>query len=220
MIDTILRPLKEDDQRDWIVTINGKRILVNILEIYNPNFGKITYGKHPRGYDGWFFAENQGGGAIIVIYFFHNGKLFVSMLLENRANMSGEVFCGIGGYLEENSDHPKIDMGKIVLKKTDVSELDIKKFSGKPINTNRSVFMSSENEALDCYYSEISSKQVMLDPNNENFFMLKNSSCEKLKFVEWSKAMDYSQDAFICILGYQLLSKLYMENKISFHINP
>lgn len=207
---SLLEPINPDQKRDWAVKINGE-IVTNVqsLEIQNPNFGTLYYGKHPNGHDRILFEESKGCGAIITLYTFFKKKLYLSMLMENRLNMGGDAYCAIGGYL--NNSNP--DIARIMCKKLNFIP-QIEQLPGYNVNPNRSLYITSENTGLKCYCGEISSSMLKFDPHNHDLLVFKISIYEKLKFYEFSKLGDYSQDGFLSILEEKLLAKLLQEKRI------
>lgn len=212
---TPLGIINDPSKNQWTLKINGEIIEgVKFLELYNPNFGEITYGKHPRGYDCWFFHENGGGGEITILYFKDSdGLLYISLLKENRVNMGGENYCAIGGFFDPTDANKHSAVHRETEEETGLT-FQLEELPGLLVNTNRAVFITNakENDGLICYCAEISTQEVEKDPLDNNLYKFKshleNPKSANIKFVPWNLLQEYTSDGFMYILGYKLLVKL------------
>lgn len=212
---TPLSIIDNPDQNQWTLKINGETIGgVKFLKLYNPNFGEITYGKHPRGYDCWFFHENGGGGEITILYFKDNdGLLHISLLKENRVNMGGENYCAIGGFFDPTDVNKHSAVCRETEEETGLT-VRLEELPGLVVNTNRAVFITNakENKGLSCYCASIPIEDVEKDPLDNNLYKFKshleNPKSANIRFVPWNLLQEYTSDGFMYILGYKLLVKL------------
>lgn len=214
-IESLLDIIKDPSHNQWTLKINGKTIRdVKFLELYNPNFGKIIYGKHPKGYDCWFFHENGGGGEISILYFKDSdGLLYISLLKENRVNMGGENYCAIGGFFDSADTNKNSAVHRETKEETGLT-ITLEELPGLLVNTNRAVFIinAKENKGLSCYCAQIPIEDVEKDPLNNNLYKFKshleNDKSANIRFVAWNLLQEYTSDGFMYILGYKLLIKL------------
>ena len=110
---SFLIPLKAGERRGWNVTIDGSPLTPGFVEIHHPSFGTLAYGKHPLdptqpdgpGYDSWAFAENGGGGSVIVPFAIAREILYVGLLDQQRNLQGGRVLNVPRGFLEPGKTH-------------------------------------------------------------------------------------------------------------------
>lgn len=101
MFNFEISTIPEDRECGWTVLIDGEPTRVGKLEIVHEQYGTLSYGMRPEGYDGWAFAENGGGGSISIPFARSpEGELLVGFILEPRLNMGGKRWCAIGGFKE------------------------------------------------------------------------------------------------------------------------
>ncbi len=211
----ILKKISNSLHRDWILKINNEEIKnVVFMELSNPNFGKVIYGEHPKGYDCLFFHENGGGGEISILYFKDSDELlYISLLKENRVNMSGENYCAIGGFFDPTDKNKHSAVQRETEEETGLT-VQLEELPGLVVNTNRAVFITNakKNEGLSCYSAEIPIEDVEKDPLDKNLYKFKphleNSKSTNIRFVPWNLLQEYTSDGFMYILGYKLLVKL------------
>ena len=196
------------DNNKWQVIIDSKPSDVKSVEISHPNFGTLSFGEDNTPYPSWNFKENGGGGVIIILYFIKDNKIYVSTILEKRYTMGeGEHFCGIGGYVYagENKDFA---IERVLLQKTGIDNVEIKKFQNLPVNCNRSYIMADykKDEGLWCYYAEMFADDF--EKNGEFFTSKDRTVKDNLLFIPLKEILKYSADSFNHILVAQLLVEL------------
>lgn len=89
--DTPIKPIPTDRQahRSWRVEIDGKTVSpVSHLRLTSPQFGTVSYGQTPGGYDSWSYAEPLGGVVIVPFIATPDGPL-IGLLDEYRPNLGG-----------------------------------------------------------------------------------------------------------------------------------
>ena len=219
---SLTRPLKEEDQakRGWSVSLDGQPVeRVASIEITNKNFGVLTYGKTPAGYDGWSFRENGGGGSVIVPHFRRSsdGMIMIGLIEENRHNLGGKAWNCPGGFLDPGETHIEAasreagqEMGAIF------SKISIKPIDGEPVNPNRAFFETPEpDEGVKFYAMELVEEMFEVRSETESVFRLglfspKSKLIERIlaaKFVPWKQALKV-KDSFTCVGVGRLIAML------------
>lgn len=139
----VMNPIPADKKPGWTVTIDGKDVPAGLVTIANPKFGTVTYGWKPEGYGGWVFEEIGRGGAITLPYArSHSGDLLVGLVLEDRKNMGGKVWCGIGGFLDPGETHAAAQAREA----SEEAGLDASRafrLPGMGVNSNRGFFVAN-----------------------------------------------------------------------------
>ncbi len=84
-------------EADWQLWVDGTPVPCGSLQLTS-EVGYVTYGRHPRGYDTWWFRERNGGsGALLPVSRAPSGWL-VGLVEEERPNMGGSRLCVLGGF--------------------------------------------------------------------------------------------------------------------------
>ncbi len=93
--------------RGWKLFVNDKEIPeVESVEL-SSKFGVVRYGLTPQGYDAWCFAENGGGGTVLVPYFIdRTGFLYVGVVEQPRPLQADKPVLNLPrGFLDPGVNH-------------------------------------------------------------------------------------------------------------------
>lgn len=148
----------------WAVKVNGEdRGDIELIELSHPNFGALTYGLHPDGYDTWAFRENGGGGAVTLpfVRVGHMGHL-IGVIREIRKNMGpNPVLTAIGGFLNPFETHKDGQKRKTAEEAAINSERAFE-LRGIPLCSNRAFFVAdaSAHEGIHVFGLEVPSHVV------------------------------------------------------------
>ncbi len=136
-----LVPLPPDAKRGWDVRIDGELVRPGIIVVESV-YGVLTVGQHPRGFMTFAFAEEGGGGAVTLPFAWSpQGELLVGLLLEDRPNMGGEVWCIAGGFVAPGESHADAQVRRV----GDETGLDTARafrLEGLGTNANRAFFVA------------------------------------------------------------------------------
>jgi 8-oxo-dGTP pyrophosphatase MutT (NUDIX family) len=156
-------PSDKQEKRGWTVKLDGETIRnVGSLQISNPNFGVVTYGLTPPGYDGWSFKEIGGGGSVIVPYAQIDKQLYIGVVEQARHNQGGKVLNVPRGFLDPGESHFQA-ANREVVEETGYDPGDKKtvELVGDPMNPNSAFFETPEkNEGVKCYALQIQSREL------------------------------------------------------------
>lgn len=200
-------------RRGWTVIINGKeRKGVSKIEIKS-NFGTLTYGLQPEGFDGWCFQEQGGGGAVTIPYTTTpDGELLVGLLLERRVKMGDRpVWCVIGGFIDPGETYKQAQRREAA-EESGLDTAEAKEFAGPPSNSNRGFFVADADagEGVHAYGSLISFNDLEADGPNwkiKDTALLKGfKKAEEVRFFRWREAVRISPDALARAAIAQLLA--------------
>lgn len=146
---SFLIPLKAGEKRGWTVSIDGSPLTPGFVEIHHPAFGTLAYGKHPLdptqpdgpGYDSWAFAENGGGGSVIVPFARISEHVYIGLLDQQRNLQGGRVLNVPRGFLETGKSHISSAIHELEEEVGgDFSWGSVFELYGKPANPNSAFF--------------------------------------------------------------------------------
>ena len=207
-----LKPIPQDKKHNWKVRINGEEQSVALIEI-SSQYGTLTYGLRPEGYDGWAFREQGGGGSVTVPYTrTPDGMLLVGLLPEKRDNMGADpVLCVMGGFIKPGETHDQAQIREAA----DEGGIDAaasKALPGKPSNSNRAFFVAdaAADEGVHAYGLFIPFSWLAVDGEH---LKLKDAAllpafkkASDLCFFPWKDAIGQSPDALALAAIAQLLA--------------
>jgi ADP-ribose pyrophosphatase YjhB (NUDIX family) len=203
--------LPSGKNRGWKVLIDGVEQKVGLIKLIS-QYGDLTYGLRPEGYDAWVFEET--GGAITIPYCVtDNGEVLVGLLSENRPNMGGNVLCAIGGFTDfgETADQTQ---ARETVEETGL-ELKAKKLDGLFLNPNRAFFVADcwDAKGVACFCAKIPSNLLVRD-QDKNCFVFDNSEnvafkkASKVYFYSWREAIRITPDALAVALIGRLVATI------------
>lgn len=203
-----MQPIPDGAKRGWTVKIDGKEQKVSTIELES-NFGTLTHGLRPEGYDGWVFREAGGGGAVTIPYVSYEygdfDKFFVGLVREKRANMGEEpVWCAIGGFLDAGETHAEAQ-AREAAEEAGLDATKARELPGPGVNANRAFFVAdAATEGVRIYGLKIYSDILELpDPNDNNQgwklkegIMLQGfKKSGDVRFFSWRTAVCLTADA-------------------------
>lgn len=207
-----LGDIPEGKERGWSVFIDGVEYRPKKVQISNPRFGTITYGLWPQGYDGWCFHELGGGGSVTLPYSYTpDGELLVGLLLEKRANMGGDVWCVIGGFIDPGETHDKAQAREAV-EESGLDTVSAVRLPGVPTNPDRGFFITDGvDEGVHAYGLEVPFN--MLETDGGSSFKLKGAApftgykkADGVRFFLWREAINCTPDGLARVAIAQLLA--------------
>ncbi len=90
----------DPDKMTWTVTVDGKEIRPQHLEISSP-YGNFQLGWRPEGYHGWAFKPGMKGAMTLPWTKNTEGEVLIGLVHEHRPNMGpGKVWCPLSGFVE------------------------------------------------------------------------------------------------------------------------
>ena len=146
--DTLIRPISDQSERRWTVTLDGLPVQhVTLLKIEHPRFGTLAYGVTPTGYDGWSFHEVGGGGAVVVPFVILDGDVYVAVVKQVRHNQGGPVWNVPRGFIEPGENHANAARRELV-EETGYQRgpMNLEALEGDPANPNSAFFETSNPE--------------------------------------------------------------------------
>ncbi len=203
-------PIPPGTSPGWTVT-QGDGGTVEI----SSRFGTLSYGLRPEGYDGWVFAEHNGGGAVTLPYTYDkDGNLLIGLIEENRCNMGGyNVLCVIGGFVDPQETHDQAQVRESQ-EEAGVNTASARKLQGLSFNPNRAFFVAdaSKGEGIHAYAIRISFTQ--LTQNDRGFGFADGVQCPSIKkpgaviFLPWREAVKATPDGIALAAIARLLVEL------------
>jgi len=195
---------KVDDSYD-------ERRNVDFLQLLS-QCGLLIYGQRPEGYPSWVFAEQGGGGVIILPYVIPvSGEILVGLIKEKRANMGEEpAWCGIGGFLNPNETHREAQVREFVEETGFLEAVQSEELPGLPINADRAFYVADpqKGEGVHAYCIRILDGELEA---NGDCFKLRDSvlrpgfeKVNEVRFFPWRKAVQITADG----LALAALAKL------------
>ncbi|MFA5946951.1 MAG: NUDIX domain-containing protein [Patescibacteria group bacterium] len=110
------------------------------MELTNPKYGTLAYGKNPGGnFDSWAFHENGGGGAVIVPYATVDGNLLIGVVEQDRPNQGGKVLNVPRGFLKPGEPH-WVGAERELAEEVGKFVGSLRLLPGKPTNPNSAFF--------------------------------------------------------------------------------
>jgi len=192
-------PLEKQGHGGWIIEINGKKIPnVQILKISNPEFGQLTYGLTPGGWNGWSFHEIGGGGAIIIPFAKIDGELLVGLVFQNRPNQGGYVWNVPRGFLNPGEKHFQSAVRELEEELELMSpEKRMKKLPGEKVNPNSAFVETPDSEEGGRFYAIEFLKEHLIKDNERykidpQLLTPKTKQAElimKSQFFSWREAV-------------------------------
>ena len=191
----------------WTVYINGHKQRIEMIEVKS-QFGTLTYGVRPEGYDSWVFKEQGGGGAVTVLYTYTpDGELYIGMILEDRPNMGDEqVWCVIGGFIKPSETHQDAQLRESV----EEAGINVKaeQLPGLPMVSNRLFFVADVRcgEGVHAYALNVPFDQLKLIDEQmgakggfrfaeENIKLGDFKKANQVTFFNWRDAIKITPDA-------------------------
>jgi len=146
--------------RGWQVLVNGQPYAghVEMLQLDNPSYGTLTYGKNPAGnYDSWAFHEVGGGGSVIIPFVLIQNEIWIGVVQQVRPLQSAQPVLNVPrGFLDPNEKH-----FEAAVRETD-EEVGFSQGSrifqlpGKPVNPNSAFFETwGKDEGVEFFAIEI-----------------------------------------------------------------
>jgi len=185
--------------------------VINFLQL-SSRYGSLVYGLRPEGYPSWVFAEQGGGGVIILPYVIPvSGEILVGLIKEKRANMGEEpAWCGIGGFLNPNETHREAQVREFVEETGFLEAVQSEELPGLPINADRAFYVADpqKGEGVHAYCIRILDGELEA---NGDCFKLRDSvlrpgfeKVNEVRFFPWRKAVQITADG----LALAALAKL------------
>ncbi|MFA6536789.1 MAG: hypothetical protein WCT18_00125 [Patescibacteria group bacterium] len=96
----------EGAKKGWKLFVDRKEIPADEMELVS-GFGTVRYGRTPQNYDAWLFAENGGGGSVLVPFFKDKqNRLFVAVVEQPRPLQADDKVANLPrGFLDPGIDH-------------------------------------------------------------------------------------------------------------------
>lgn len=201
-----LPPIPAGMQKGWGLRIDDKPVDCRSARL-DSKFGTWSYGMHPHGYDGWWFAEFGGGGVITLPYSVIDDILWVGLIEEDRPNLGGETLCAIGGYLDEN-ENPETAARREAFEETGLSVPHFR-LAGVPAASNRALFVADHRagEGVKFYAAHV--PQEALTPPTEGrryWSPPRKAEVGRVVFMDWRDAVMSSPDALALAAIARLLA--------------
>ncbi|MDP2788581.1 MAG: NUDIX domain-containing protein [bacterium] len=198
-----MKPIDPAKKRGWKVLVDGHEIVPGIIEI-SSQFGTLTYGQRPEGYDAWVFRQMNAGGVVTIPYSFTpDGKLLVGFLYENRANMGGVVACVIGGFIDPGEKHDDAQARKTA-EEAGIASMRATLLPGMNSNANRAFFVCDANagEGDHMYGLFIPYNELESVDGDESFCLRQDAVAllpafkkgSEMCFLPWREAVRQSPD--------------------------
>lgn len=205
------------EQRRWTVEIDGEKVSVGMVVFTHPNFGTVTYGLRPEGYDAWVVREPGGGGAATVPYArTPDGELLVALLRESRANMGDEpVWDLIGGFIDPGETHAEAQVREAE-EETGLDTVRAHELPGLPAAANRAYWVADAKagEGLHVWGIEVPFSHLEVDETFGGYKLKSSIGIEERKaahvrFFPWREAVKCTPCALTRAAIAQLLADVF-----------
>jgi 8-oxo-dGTP pyrophosphatase MutT (NUDIX family) len=188
--------------RGWTLVLNGQEVKdVESFQLSHPSFGTLEYGF--RGYDRWAFREQNFGGSVNIPYSVGpNKEVLVGLVLENRDNMGGQVWCAPGGFSDGRETHAQTAAREFG-EETGMSEISKPRhLPGLPVNFNRAFAVANPKLGQGVHNFTFHVPFDWLQPFEGASFMLKDEKLlegfrkvSALRFIPINQATLMTADA-------------------------
>lgn len=209
-----MKRIPEGKTRGWKVDIEKNDVGEIARLSLSSQFGTVTYGLRPEGYDGWVFREVGGGGSATLFFSVDpEGTLLIGLLQENRSNMGKEpVWCIAGGFVDPGETHKQTQLREASEETAVAGEKTDFLLPGRHTNCNRAFFVAdAENEDAHLYAREIPFEELETDGLSwklraDSALTSNIKKSDALRFLGWRTAVRVTADALARSAIAQLLS--------------
>jgi ADP-ribose pyrophosphatase YjhB (NUDIX family) len=171
---SFLDKIRDRAMAGWRVVLNGQ-VVENVehIEISNPNFWALEFGF--KTYNRLALTEKSFGGSVVVPYSTApKNQVLVGLVYENRDNMGGWVWCGPGGFSDNNETHKQTAAREFREETGMMQASGLKDLPGLPVNSNRALFVASPELGQGVHNYTLRVPFDFLLPEDGNVFKLKD----------------------------------------------
>ena len=218
-------PIDDQRTRSWRLRVNGEVVpTVERLELEDPRFGCLTYGRTPAGYDGWSFRVSHGGGVVIAPFAIVNGVLYVGVVEQLRHNQGGMVQNVPRGFCEPRESYLQAAARELFEETGNRDGATICfPMQGEPVNQDSASFdTSGDSEGVRFFAARITPDQ--LEPadvglrirgseNEPISAAAREEQIASLRFIPWTEATHLG-DMFTLAAVARLLAYLTSNDEL------
>ena len=211
---SFLEKIKDRAMAGWKVVLNGQ-VVENVehIEISNPNFWALEFGF--KTYNRLALTEKNFGGSVVIPYSISSNNLIVGLVYENRDNMGGWVWCGPGGFSDNNETHKQTAAREFREETGMMQASGLIDLPGLPVNSNRALFVASPELGQGVHNYTLRVPFGFLQLEDGNVFKLKDEKllgdfkkASALRFMPINTAILRSGDALALAAILQLITYL------------
>lgn len=191
---------------DWTLHVDGHIVPCRSARLES-RFGTWSYGLRPGGFDGWWFAEQRGGGAVTLPFSRVDGELFVGLIEEDRANMGGVVLCALGGFVDPGESH--VDAARReTLEEAGLDPTVAAPLPGLPVVSNRLFFAANphQGQGVHMYAFEVESAALTRESERMTWASPQGAEVREIVFLPWREAVARTADALALAAIARLLA--------------
>lgn len=192
---------------------------IRVVKI-SSDFGVLAVGRRPDGgYPGWAYAEEGGGGSLTIPFAFTPaGEILLGLALEERQNLGGATWCGIGGFAKPGQSHAGAQK-QTMCQKTYICSEEAFPLEGEPGTSNRQFFVVDikNGKGLHWFALEIPYEDLEYDKNEDNWSIKAGALTgykkpENVRLFRFEKAVQ-TPDVFFMSAAARLVAQLGLLKK-------
>lgn len=193
-----------DGSKRYRVFVDGKEVDARLVRIESDAYEIVEYGLRPEGYDGCVIYERGGGGAATIPWTVYEGELYVGLVRESRANMSGTWYDVCGGYVEPGQTHAGAALKRAVVEAGIPTNAPRNELPGIAVSSNRTYWVAdpAKGEGIHFFAVRIPAEQLERDGDEQHLQLLRfkqgipntqlAKAPERFRFFQWRDAVQES----------------------------